>query len=218
MHYDLNKIIVKTEYSAKSVKQPNQIVLNYINTLPREATVLDYGCGKYRYTIPISKKVKTVVAVDSRYQIERLQRINDKTMSLKTYTEKYLKNVILIESENERWRSKYDYIFCTNVLSAIPERPTRIDVLRNLKKSLTQNGRMFLCVQYRNTYFERYNDLHGVVHCNNGWIIPLGKDYTYYGIIPPEELEKLCTETEMEVISRKIKDGSCFFEAKHREQ
>lgn len=82
MHYKINDGIIESELAAKSTRQPNKQVLKYINTLSSDEVVLDYGCGKLRYTIPLSKQVKKVVAIDSLEQLSKRQIINGKMMRL----------------------------------------------------------------------------------------------------------------------------------------
>ena len=157
MHYKINGKILKTENAAKSVEQPSRFVLDWISELPSNSKVLDYGCGKFRYTIPLSKRVKLVYAVDSIYQIDRKQIINQRYSDIKAYSENYLKNVKIFDVDSKGWKKeKFDFVLCSNVLSAIPFKQVRIEVLQNILKVLAKNGKLLVCNQFRNTYFKAY--------------------------------------------------------------
>lgn len=116
--YKINNGVIESELAAKSTRQPNKQVLEYIRTLSPEAVVLDYGCGKFRYTIPLSIQVKKVVAIDSLEQLSKRQIIAGRAMTLLEYQNN---KVSICTIDSGKWRdTKYDAVICTNVLSAIP--------------------------------------------------------------------------------------------------
>ncbi len=209
MHYRVNNGIVESELAAKSVFQPNKYVLEYILSLNPTDTVLDYGCGKLRYTIPLSRQVKSVVAIDSEEQIEKIQMISGKKTALSQY---HVDNVLICPIHSSAWKNQtYDVIICTNVLSAIPYRKERIKLLKNAKSVLKNTGTIYITTQYRNSYFSKYNGRDGVERFNDGWLIPRKKNkYSFYAPLNSNEIIDLCVETGFVIDKCFQKDGSCF--------
>jgi 2-polyprenyl-3-methyl-5-hydroxy-6-metoxy-1,4-benzoquinol methylase len=215
MHYNINNLCIKTEYAAKSFKQPCKVVLDFINTLPKNINVLDYGCGKLRYTIPLSQKASFVVSIDSPEQLDKLQMVGDCYTTVREYAEKNLSNVTVYDLKSQEWQLKYyDVILCTNVLSAIPDDITRLDLLINIKNRLAHNGFLFLCVQFRNSYYKQYSKKINAENYNDGWIIDYHNKSSFYGIIMPEKLENLCYTAGLEIFETYTRDGSIYLKAK----
>lgn len=211
MHYEINGVLIKTENAAKPVSQQNRNVLEWIKSLPFNSRVLDYGCGKLRYTIPLSETVKNVWAVDSIYQIQRIQTINKINTSLKDYAKEYLKNVTIEEVYSDNWKNNnYDYILCSNVLSSVPLIEERIEILKNLKKSKNNSGIIFLSTQYRNSYFKTYAYKYNSSKFNDGWIITNKNSKTFYGLIPLKSLIELCENVGLKIIQGYNRDGSAY--------
>ncbi len=214
MHYRINDINIKSEYAAKSIKQQNKRVINFIENLPNDISVLDYGCGKLRYTIPLSYTVNKVTAIDSYEQLNKIQIINDCRTTVHKYAEDFLDNVSVYNLESSYWKqNKYDVIICTNVLSAIPDDSDRVIVLKNIKNLLNSDGYMFLSVQYRNSYFSYCSKRKDIIRYNDGWISKFGDRHTFYGIISPTKLKLLCNKANMKVIEDINEDGSVFVKA-----
>ena len=68
-----------------------------------------------------------------------------------------------------KWdKPKFDVVFCTNVLSAIPFENERLKLLKNAKKVLKTGGTLFVSVQYRNSYFKDYSRRKDVIKYNDG--------------------------------------------------
>jgi len=193
MHYKVNGLLIKTENAAKPISQQSQWVLQWISSLPRSSVVLDFGCGKFRYTIPLSKRVASVFAVDSIFQIERTQIINEKKCTLTEYALKYLPNVTVCDVMHKDWqRPKYDYVLCSNVLSTIPSKQKRSQTLKSLLPLLKGDGNILICTQYRNSYFNSYKDNPKANRYLDGWVISSSRGVSFYGIIGPEELRHVC--------------------------
>ncbi len=212
MHYIIeDKIIVKSENAAKSYDQPNKRVLEFIDSITNSMVVLDYGCGKFRYTIPLSLNAKAVIAIDSKEQIERTQTINKLKTTLLKYAKEKMSNVKVFELQDDKWKKvKYDIVLCTNVLSAIPNYEMRLCVLKNIKASLNNDGKAFISVQYRNSYFNSYNSRNNTYKYYDGWIIRNNKSYSFYGIIKPNEIISMCSEAGLKIINFKLLDGSIY--------
>lgn len=212
MHYKINdKIDIKSENAAKSTKQTNKIVMKYISQLSNEYTVLDYGCGKLRYTIPLCNTVKTVFAVDSRNQITRNQIIDGRKTTI-TYLESKIPNLRVFDVSEKYWlMQNYDIVLCCNVLSAIPNHSDRIQVLKNIRSVLKSNGEALITVQYRNSYFKLYGERESAFPYYDGWIINNRGNYSFYGIITSKALEKLCYEAGLKIVDIRLNDGSIYF-------
>ena len=209
MHYKIKEYVIESELAAKSVLQPNQNVLNYISNVPSFYTVLDYGCGKLRYTLPLSKRVKKVVAIDSAEQIKKLQIINGQRTYL---SEVKIDNVSICALEDSEWRTEsYDLVLCTNVLSAIPFESIREEVLRNAYSVLKENGQLYITVQYRNSYFSQYDQRQDVEKFEDGWLILKNKQRgMFYAPLDSDYIVKLCQKNGFTKFHICNKDGSCY--------
>lgn len=212
MHYCVNEYIIESELSAKSTKQPNKVVLNFISNLPSHYEVLDYGCGKLRYSIPLSYQTSNVIAIDSTHQIEKKQIIEDRVIAPKEYATNKLK---VYDINSKSWKcKKYDIVFCTNVLSAIPDDEERLKILDNSKYVLKSSGYIYIVVQYRNSYFDFYQSRKSAIKYNDGWLIKRkGNKYAFYGIVTSEKIIKLCNKAGFNNYEVAKHDGSCYIKA-----
>lgn len=209
MHYKIKDYIVESELAAKSVFQPNKNVLNYINHIPPSYKVLDYGCGKLRYTLPLSNRVKKVVAIDSTEQIRKLQIINGQRIKL---SDVKLDNVTIFALEDQEWKDEsYDLVFCTNVLSAIPFECIREELISNAYTVLNDKGQLYITVQYRNSYFSQYNKRQDVEKFEDGWLI-LKNNHRgmFYAPLTSEYIVMLCKKNGFRKFKVSNKDGSCY--------
>ena len=209
MHYKVKDCVVESELAAKSVLQPNQNVLDYIKTLPNHYNVLDYGCGKLRYTLPLSNQVNKVVAIDSAEQINKRQIINGDKTSLSQIK---IDNVVICTLDDDTWRQeKYDLVFCTNVLSAIPFDALREELIGNAYSVLTEKGQLFITVQYRNSYFSQYDHREDVERFEDGWLILKDKQKgMFYAPLTSKYIVKLCKKSGFKEFCVHNKDGSCY--------
>ncbi len=211
MNYKINNNInIKSHNAAKSIKQTNKFLLNYITHLPSNYTVLDYGCGKLRYTLPLCDTVETVFAIDSSEQLARIQNIDGVKTTVLSFEDKYPNLKIYELSKNEWMNRHYDFILCSNVLSAIPYRKERVKVLKNIRNVLKPNGTALITVQYRNSYFSDYENRSTAIPYYDGWIINNKGNYSFYGLVIPEKLKKLCSEAKLIIENTQLKDGSCY--------
>lgn len=210
MHYKINNKLIKSEYAAKSIKQTNKEVLKIIDELSKDMVTLDYGCGKLRYTIHLSKKVKHVYSVDSYEQINRIQLIKDVKTTVKDYSNK-LKNVTVFNLKDNSWKDKkYDFIICCNVLSAIPIYQQRMEIFKNIRRLLNYNGKALISTQYKNTYFDTYKKRKDCKKYYDGWIINGKKNTAFYGIITLEKLIYYAKREGLNVEKSYKKNGSAY--------
>lgn len=216
MRYKVTGLTIKSENAAKPISQSSQWVLRWISSLPKSSIVLDYGCGKFRYTIPLSRKVRAVYSVDSIHQLDKVQIINNKKTTLRDYAKRYLRNVVVCDTVDDKWRQqKYHYVLCSNVLSAIPNKRKRTEILKLLSTVLRPNGKLFVCTQYRNSYFKAYANYPNAKRFRDGWLITKKGTAFFYGIIPPTELAKLCQKAGFHIIECYSKGESAYVTAKN---
>jgi len=211
MPYRVRGLTVRSENAAKSITQPNKHVLRWIQQLPQRATVLDFGCGKLRYTIPIAVRVRDVTAVDSTLQLSRAQMVAGVKTTVKDYVAAHLPNVNTSSVADRTWRKRsYDYILCANVLSAIPNQRTRVRLLRDLKKVLRAAGLLLLVVQFRNTYFRDFRKNPKAIRHHDGWLVKQGSFASFYGLIAPAQLSKLCRSAGLKIVAISRQGESAF--------
>lgn len=211
MHYVVDGLLIKSENAARTVSQQSKFVMNWIDKLPSNFSVLDYGCGKLRYTIPLSKKVNQVTAVDSEIQINRLQSIDSEMTTVKKYVENRLVNTKVCSIISEEWQeSTYDAIICTNVLSAIPDEQERIKVLQNIYRVLKKNGHALIVNQHRNSYFKTYNQNQNSKQYFDGWIIQNSRGNSFYGLIPTSKLKEYLSIVGFDIIECKTEGESAY--------
>ena len=188
--------------------------MDWINELPTTAVVLDYGCGKFRYAIPLARRVQKVYCVDCKNQIERLQLVNEKRTSLKEYARTEVQNIVVVDANLALWRRrKYDRILLANVLSTIPSRKTRAIVLERLYKVLRQQGELLACTQFRNSYFNTFQSNPEARPYLDGWLVANRKRPSFYGIINPQQLANICRKAGFTIIESYAKGDSAYVRA-----
>ncbi|MEA4913837.1 MAG: class I SAM-dependent methyltransferase [Christensenella sp.] len=219
MHYTLNDgRIISSENSALSSRQPNKIVIDYISKLPNDILTLDLGCGKLRHSMQLYKKSRAMSLVDSSFQLEKVQQIFDEHTSVMEYVRDNLDRAVCFDIKKLEWiNQEYDFVLCSNVLSAIPERSARLELLRNIFKCLANEGEALITTQFRNTYFSTYDSNPNAEKYLDGWILKHGTINTFYGIIQPEQLITDCKESNLKVYSKKLKDGSVYLMVRKNE-
>lgn len=121
--------------------------------LKKDFKILDFGCG-YGY--------------DVNYLKNKNFEINGYDKYLKPYTDKK------ILAEN------YDVIFCNYVLNTIPYEE-RIEVLKNIKKMINENGEIFISVRSKNRTKNNKSHLDGIITNKN----------TFQKYFSKEEFEEL---------------------------
>ena len=121
-------------------------------------------------------------------------------------------NVVICTLDDDTWRQeKYDLVFCTNVLSAIPFDALREELIGNAYSVLTEKGQLFITVQYRNSYFSQYDHREDVERFEDGWLILKDKQKgMFYAPLTSEYIVKLCKKSGFESFNVYNKDGSCY--------
>lgn len=208
MHYLINNCLIKSENAALSSKQKNSQIVCFINELHYCKNILDYGCGKCRYSKLLYDKTQKLTLVDSEIQLSRTQIIDNKRTTVYDYANNTLKGTEVYSIENINMiMDTFNFILCSNVLSAIPNYDDRMTLLRNIFNLLDSEGRTLVSVQYRNSYFKTYETNPNAIKHYDGWIIKNGHSYSFYGLIKPENLIQMCTNAGLVVDKKIIKDG-----------
>lgn len=212
MHYEIDNCIIESELAAKPTSQTNKYMMGIINALPDHYQILDYGCGKLRYSIPLAKKVKTVVAIDSSFQIDKPQKINSFYGTPRNYK---LEGLNVCDINSDFWqKKKYDAVFCINVMSAIPCDKERLKIIQDSKRVLKQHGFLLIVVQYRNSYFNMYKTRNDAKAYHDGWLIKrAGNKMSFYGMPKPEYIFELCYKAGFTSINIERHDGSYYIRA-----
>lgn len=183
---------IRTENAAKPYCQKSLSVDSYIKSIQGKPSVLDFGCGKLRYSDSIFCVASRVTFVDSKIQLNREQIIRGEVTSVRNYIEKHYSNCLAINYESlGNHHKKYNVIICTNVLSAIPCPITISEALAHIRRLLSKSGWVVFVNQHRSSYFKKYESgskwLYG--HLYNG-----KRGSSYYGILNKPTIEKLLLE------------------------
>ena len=168
-------------------------MLGWIESLDRGLMGLDIGCGKLRYTVPLSKRLTGVTAIDSKEQVDRIQTVYGERTSIREYASRSLPNVHVCAVEEESWKKKrYGVILCSNVLSAIPSRNVRRQVVDSAFSRLNNGGTFLLTTQFKNTHFRNWaNDSDAVRYCD-GYLVTRGRATSFYALLDSSMLVRLC--------------------------
>lgn len=211
MHYILNGITIKSENAAKPEAQASKSVVNYLLDKKGIERILDFGCGKLRYSETLNKIGVSVTYVDSRVQLTRLQTIKGtKTNVVKYVADNYQGALVVPFEEIDHHKEKYQLITCTNVISAIPCEETLKKVLAKINDLLDSDGCAVFVNQHRNSYFKRF--LSGQKRLF-GYIYKGKRGYSYYGIITPDVMTKLLECNGYKVLKSWTVGESNFVEA-----
>jgi 2-polyprenyl-3-methyl-5-hydroxy-6-metoxy-1,4-benzoquinol methylase len=157
--------------------------------------VLDYGCGKLRYSSQLVKRCKRLTLVDSGVQLDRLQTISGRQTTVRHFAGKRWATCrVLTIEEFQKERLTYDFILCSNVLSAIPVKSVRSKVLYSLHKALDPSGSCLFVTQYRNSDFRKMAASKLSSKHLDGWILNTSRGAFYYGLLNRADLERLVTQ------------------------
>lgn len=217
MHYKLKGLTIRAENAAQAPSRAGRKVLQWIEALPAEARVLDYGCGKLRYTLPLSKRVREVLAVDSEIQITRVQKVGGERTSLVHYAQRNLQNVRIGTPESVNWdRPQFDAALLANVLSAVPVKAERRRILSRIRSALRPGGELMICTQFANSTCDSYPDNPRAERYLDGWLVrqPSGNAASFYAMLRPAALEKLCRDAALIVVGEETLDHSIYLLAR----
>lgn len=208
MNYKVQEFNIHSENAAKPHTMPSSYLSNYLSNLEVSGYALDFGCGKLRYSSSLVNKFSFVTFMDSQIQLERKQMIR----GVKTTVSEYVcnnypnANTVSFESIKSIDRS-YNFILCSNVLSAIPCISTINDILCGMSKLLEANGEALIVNQYKSTYFKKFEI--GMKHLY-GYIYQNSTRTFYYGLLNEEVVGDLCLKNGLSIKRSWSKNGSSY--------
>jgi hypothetical protein len=82
--------------------------------------------------------------------------------------------------------------------------------LRDLKKVLRAAGVLLLVVQFRNTYFRDFRKNPKAIRHHDGWLVKQGSFASFYGLIAPAQLSKLCRSAGLKIVAISQQGESAF--------
>lgn len=189
MRYDISGKLLKSENAAKPHSQKSGVVVDYLLSHSNKKNILDYGCGKLRYSDTLINLSSNITFVDSEIQLSRQQMVRGTKTTVHDYVSKNYSNcrTLSVEKISEH-DSRYELITCTNVLSAIPCINALNEALKQIKRLLHRDGVAVFINQHRSSYFKKYESgskhLHGFLY--NG-----RRGTSYYGILNKQDTEDL---------------------------
>jgi len=189
MQYVVFGKIIKTENTAKPYTQKSKHVVDYLLSKAPVKNLLDFGCGKLRYSDVLTQICNKITFVDSELQLYRKQMVRGVYTSVNEYILKNYPSSQCISYEKlDNHEVIYDLIICTNVLSAVPCEKSLKKLLFYIKKSLSNDGVAIFINQYKSSYFSRFSI--GIKHLY-GYLYESRNGYSYYGILDKEIIEKI---------------------------
>ncbi|HGS5148573.1 TPA: class I SAM-dependent methyltransferase [Vibrio parahaemolyticus] len=211
MHYIVNGITIKSENAAKPDTQASKAVVNHLLDKKGMERILDFGCGKLRYSETLNKIGVSVTYVDSRVQLTRQQTIKGTKTNVVSYVaDNYNGSLVVPFEEIDEHNEKYQLITCTNVISAIPCEDTLKKVLKTINSLLDNDGCAVFINQHRNSYFKRF--LSGQKRLF-GHVYKGKRGHSYYGIITPKVMTSLLERNGYTVLKSWTVGESNFVEA-----
>ncbi|GAB2188985.1 class I SAM-dependent methyltransferase [Sessilibacter sp. MAH1] len=211
MRYIIKNTEIRYENAAKPHTQKSKPVNDYLETISGRPSILDYGCGKLRYSDTLVKVASEVTFVDSEIQIGREQVIRGEITSVRKYVKKNYAGCKTVAAEKlETHKKRYDIVTCTNVLSAIPCDIALEDALRRIRELLKENGYAFFVNQHRSSYFKKYTLGKKWLY---GYLYSGKRCDSYYGILDRERIECLLKENYYSIRRTWVIGESTFTEA-----
>jgi 2-polyprenyl-3-methyl-5-hydroxy-6-metoxy-1,4-benzoquinol methylase len=192
VRYRVNGREIRSENAAKPYSQQSAVVADYLKQQARVGAVLDYGCGKLRYSNLLATIGRRVTFVDSKIQLTRLQRVRGRRTTVTEFVARTYRHAHVVPAEELRaGRARYDLVTCINVLSAIASRQALYGALDAIRRSTRRNGVAVFINQHSNSSFKRYargeRHLFGHIHQRRG------KSF-YYGLLSETRVVRLLTK------------------------
>lgn len=195
MRYKVGRLEIRSENAAKPMVQRAGALVRWLRKMDRVGAALDYGCGKLRYSGVLAPRCAVLTLVDSKVQIDRVQKVAGKETTVRSYARKQWPTCRIITAEEfGRDPGRFDFVLCANVLSAIPLKDVRAAVLVRLRAALRNTGQCLFATQYQNSYFRKIVSSPKAIRHLDGWILKTDRGNFYYGILNREKLAKLVVE------------------------
>lgn len=216
MRYYLdNGVVVDSDNTAKSYKQPARATIAYIESLENVDNIMDYGCGKLRYSLYLKNKCETLTLVDSGRQLSKVQKIHDYKTSIVDFVNTSLQNTRAINPD-QLFEDEvlYDFVFCSNVLSAIPSEEARNEVLQNILGKLKKDGEAIFITQYANSFYNKKEKNNNAQKYFDGWLTNKNFKGTYYGLLNKKKLTEILMNAGFDIVKSWTVDQSVFVNVK----
>ncbi len=211
MRYIIDGVEIRSENAAKPSTQKSSSVDSYLGSIKGNPAILDFGCGKLRYSDTLVSVASEVTFVDSKLQLNRDQIIRGEKTNVKEYVETNYPHCQTIPYELlAKHNDSYDVITCTNVLSAIPCSKTLSEILDHILRLLKGNGLAIFVNQHRNSYFKKYESGEKLLH---GYLRTGPKGTSYYGVLDGKTIEELLTKHGYDISKSWCVGESTFSEA-----
>lgn len=208
MQYKLSNVLIKTENAAKPHSQQSQHVYKYLLSKTPNQKILDFGCGKLRYSDILTKSSKSVTFADSEIQLSRIQVVRGVKTSVKEYINSNYPSSSYVPVEKiAELDEKFDLITCINVLSAIPCERKLKQAIKDIRQLLSSGGIAIFINQHKSSYFKKYEK--GIKHLY-GYLYKTRSNYSYYGLMTKDVVEKLLIENQL-IIKRSWSVGEINF-------
>lgn len=208
LNYNMLGVNIRSENAAKPHTMPSRYLCEYIRSIEKNGHALDFGCGKLRYSDELISKFDEVTFLDSKRQLEREQIIRGIKTKIIDYVPRYYKNANTVAFEDvDKIIGGYDFILCSNVLSAVPCRDTIDKIVLSIKRLLKSGGETLIVNQYKSSYFKKYET--GRKHLY-GYIYKNSKSVSYYGLLDELAVQEICSSHGLEILKSWSKAGSSY--------
>jgi hypothetical protein len=210
MRYRVHGFTVRSENAAKSPGEASGGLVAWIRANVRVRTCLDYGCGRLRYAEHLAHRAERLALVDSEEQLNRLIDTPSGPSTIGALGRRRWSHS-RVYTTKEFWRglpTRYDFVLCANVLSAIPSKNVRTRSLRAIQRCLSSDGQVLVVNQHTNSYFTAArNHAHAVPHLD-GWLIPSRRGAAYYGVLKRDKVIRILRGHRFRIIDAWIEGQS----------
>ncbi|MGY3396463.1 hypothetical protein ACVWW6_009054 [Bradyrhizobium sp. USDA 3311] len=215
MRYKIGKdIVIRSENAAKPEAQSSSYLNKLIAQLKPVHSSFDFGCGKLRYERAIARTTDELALVDSEVQLSRTQMIRGRSTTIRDYVRKSNQVHAYTVNQFASHSRKYDRGFCINVLSVIPSASVRMGIVQLMRTKLKPGCSCLFVSLYRNSDFTRMQRLPNCKPYDNGFLMDSLRGYSFYGLIPPDDLVSLVERGGFKAESVKLDEGSAYLWAK----
>lgn len=183
--------MISVEKTAITNGQSNSVKL-LVKENENNKLVLDYGCGKLRNTNYLLRNKFNVNIYDTKKQLENI-------------------DIETLKVANISLKDQYDLILCSFVLNVIPEKEIRIEILKNIEKTLKIDG--FAYIEVRNNRFLK--ETKTAIPYNDGFLLGKGKIKTFQKPYTLNELKHFISmNSNMEILNKKELSNSLILKLK----
>jgi len=209
VHYKAKGLTICSENAAKPAAQKSQAVCAWLRQQPSVVDALDYGCGKLRYAVELAARARRVTFVDSAIQVMRQQLLLGRRTTIQhLVSNRWPSSRVLDVVSFHADRRKYDLVLCANVLSAIPSRRVRLDVLRAISDRLKPGATCLLVSQYRNSDFNATASKPNAEPYEDGWILRGRRGPSFYAPLGASRVEAMARRAGLSLQERRLRDGA----------